>query len=86
MDVTIMLIDGDWEIHAAGCADIRRRRALDNHNGRWNSTVQTTTDLAYEIASDFIDEHSMSEDEAVGWVESGMKPCCHDVPSLAVAR
>jgi deoxycytidylate deaminase len=75
MNVTILLINGDPEIHATGCRDIARKARHCSHGGTWTEEHDSITSLAESFACDFIAEGSMSADEALGWVSQGVMPC-----------
>lgn len=77
MKINIMLIGGEPMIHADGCRDIERHRHRDDHDGRWVVEVDSWDALAVEYACDFLDEGSMTLQDAVQWVKSGAKPCVH---------
>lgn len=54
------------EVHAAGCRDIRGR-------GHWTFAATALEDAAYEVASDFIDEGSMTLADAIDVIH--FAPC-----------
>lgn len=85
MNVTILLINGDPEIHATGCRDIARRAQHCSHRGRWTTEAASYTEIADEFACDFIDEGSMTQDDAVQWILAGIKPCVHGLPIAVTA-
>jgi hypothetical protein len=80
MNVTVLTIGGDPEVHATGCRDIARRRRLSNTAGcipAWDYTfdADSVEAIATEYWCDFLDSGEMTLPEAVGYIEAGLKPC-----------
>lgn len=64
------------EAHKAGCADLRKKDRWGQPRGRdcWYVTAETLVEAAEAIAGDFIEEGSMTVDEAVD-VNIHWAPC-----------
>jgi hypothetical protein len=55
------------EVHAEGCADLRRKiwRGYLKGDGAWTIAVSSLTEAAQSIAGDFIAEGSMTVEDAI---------------------
>ena len=66
MNLTIMIGLDEWmEVHKTGCRDIRRNIHRDSHEGMWTEDHDSLTSAAESFASDFIDEGSMTIEDAL---------------------
>ena len=72
------------EAHKAGCADLKKRDRFGMPKGRgaWTMEADTLTEAAEVIAGDFLEEGSMSVEEALGHIH--FAPCV-DLPVGEVA-
>ena len=66
MNLTIMIGLDEWmEVHKTGCRDIKRKSYRDAHSGQWTEDHDSLTSAAESFASDFINEGSMTIDDAL---------------------
>lgn len=71
--VTVVVVNGDPEVHAAGCADLKKGRKV-RVDVKYDLTVSSRQEVANDFWADFIDEESMTAEEALGYTQ--FYPCC----------
>jgi hypothetical protein len=75
----------DAIVHAAGCADIKRRELRDRaYLSHWDADHASQQDAANDAWADFIAEESMTEADALGYTH--FLPCVGDLPETAPAE
>ena len=76
---TVVLINGEFEAHKAGCAHLRQPRIARNTDSRLDFVqhFSTRTELASEMWSDFLSEWEADGDDAAERALSHMNfaPC-----------
>lgn len=76
IQLIVLFKSGDPEVHRTECPDWPH---VASHGGV-TLDVESLLALATEVASDFLDDGSMTEAQAMDWLRDGLKPCAAGLP------
>lgn len=73
VQITQIPVNGEWEAHKAGCADLTKKGRKQFTGEAWTAEFDTQWEMALDHCSDFIAEGSMRAEDAMS--EIRIMPC-----------
>lgn len=71
IQLIVLFKSGDPEVHRAECPEWPHTAS----HGSVTLDVESLTALATEVAADFLEDGSMTQEQAYDWLREGLRPC-----------